>query len=385
MFEDSSILSIYDTPPPTLAQLEQDHQETLDVLASCSEPKCMTEIVPPVSQADIKIAKVTTPTTKPNYPAVWTPQAGNAILALPCSPPPWVIEDLLPLKGGILCSGQPHATKSLNWLCAAIESVTTHLVWGKYACPNVRRVLYIETEDPLWMIVERVQSFAQGLGITDLSGFYLSRPGPFTLVDHEAHLLALVNEINPDWIVFSTLQGLLGGKDWKEQKDMGPVNALMVKLMERAPLVLITHSTQDTGVKRAAGTITQAANYPVTMHFAKSGTKKGFVNVTGDSKMGVDLKFQLRLEVETVDENTDKPRTQVRKVSHTGIFPAQSMKLRIALEQSKTRTLTREELEAVLGTGKSDISRKAISRAVSDGAIALRKDGSYGIPVDWDD
>jgi hypothetical protein len=254
------------------------------------------------------------------YPEAWRPSSLQDVLSRTPEPPPWVIEELLPADSGLLCSGQPHAMKSLNWLAAAIESVVRHTVWGKFASPKVNRVLFIETEDPRWLVEKRIHGFAKGLGLKrgdDLEkyGFFFACTGPFTLVECETELLALIDDVKPDWVVLSTMQGLLGGADWSQQKDMGPVNAIMVKLQRRVPLVAITHSPRDTKVRRSAGTITQDANYLTVMHFQKNPTT-GVVSVQGDSKMGVELTFNLRLITESVIDREGKSLEEVRKIIH---------------------------------------------------------------------
>jgi len=173
--------------------------------------------------------------SKHGYPEVWKPRSLEDILSRTPEPPPWVIEGLLPAESGILCSGQPHAGKSLIFLYAALESVLKHTVWQKFPCPKVNRVLFIETEDPRWLVERRVHGFAKGLGIEpgeDLEkiGFFVSCPGPFKLLDNKEALTDLIKEVNPDWVVLSTLQGLIPGLDWSQQKDMSNVNAIMVEL-----------------------------------------------------------------------------------------------------------------------------------------------------------
>lgn len=257
------------------------------------------------------------------YPEHWRPSSLRDVLSRSPEPPPWVINELLPARSGILCSGQPHAGKSLNWLAAALESVVTHKVWGKFDCPNVKRVLFIETEDPDWLVAHRIHGLAKGLGIKpgdDLEkiGFFFSCTGPFKLLDCESQLRALIEEVQPDWVVLSTLQGLIAGSDWSLQKDMGPVNAIMVGLQRLVPLVAITHSPRDGNARRSAGSITQDANYMVTMHFKKSGKGgKTVVSVIGDSKMGVELDFDLTLLTETVKGHDSSPVTDVRRVVHS--------------------------------------------------------------------
>jgi hypothetical protein len=257
------------------------------------------------------------------YPEHWRPSSLRDVLSRTPGSPPWVIDELLPAQSGILCSGLPHSGKSLNWLAAGLESVVTHRVWGRFGASKVNRFLFIETEDPKWLVEGRIHGLARGLGLKpedDLEryGFFFSCTGPFELEKREKELSALIDDVRPDWVVLSTLQGLLGGRDWKEQKDMGPVNAIMVRLMRKAPLVVITHSPRNEKARRAAGSITQDANYLVTMNFQKKVNKTGntTTSVIGDSKMGTELTFNLTLETESVTGEDGKTRNEVRRVTH---------------------------------------------------------------------
>jgi hypothetical protein len=186
--------------------------------------------------------------------------------------PPWKIRGLVVEGGASQVSAHPHGMKSLSWLNAALESVTLHTVWRHFDASNVQRVLYIESEDPQWLVEQRIRGIAKGLGLdpnADQPGFHYICPGPFDLVREEELLRELFAKYQPDYVVLSTLQNLLAGRDWISQKEMQPVNALIVRLSRACPLVVLTHSPWDSEKRRAAGTITQFANFAVTMHYQK--------------------------------------------------------------------------------------------------------------------
>lgn len=272
------------------------------------------------------------------FPVSWKPFSLTDILAKPYTPPPWIIEDLLPKGSGLLVSGLPHAGKSINLLAAALGSVIQHKVWGKFDASNVNRVLYIETEDPAWMIEDRVRGLAIGFGMNpgqgvEKYGFGLACTGPFDLVRSHGQLEALIGEWKADWCVLSTLQGLLSGRDWKEQKDMGEVNACLVRMMRLCPLVVITHSPRG-GERRAAGSITQDANYVTLMHFDKERRSGGhLVHVESDSKLGVELNFDLAMQLDMVTDS-GKPRTQVRNITYQTIELTLREKIMAAIAQN---------------------------------------------------
>ena len=216
--------------------------------------------------------------------------------------PPWVIQDILLRDSATLVSAHPHSMKSLSLLCASMQAVATQSVWGHFSAPSVQRSLFIETEDPQWIVEARIRGLAKGLGLSDdLPGFYYSCVPAFDLVDTEKEIIELLNTCAPDFAVLSTLQSLLGHRDWSRQPDMSDVNALIVRLSRICPLIVVTHSPWDKKQKRAAGTITQTANYMTTAHLVKTETPKGetFVHVLVDSKAGAkDNNFSLKLETD---------------------------------------------------------------------------------------
>lgn len=234
--------------------------------------------------------------------------------------PPWVIEDLLLAETATQVSAHPHSMKSLAWLAAAIESVATHKVWGHFDASAVESSLFIESEDAQWLVEGRIRGIARGLGlegIEDAAGFRYLRTGPFDFVEFEHKLREIFEYYQPNFVVLSTLQSLLRGRDWNEQSEMQDVNAAIVRLASFAPIVLITHSPWDKRAKRAAGSITQAANFQTTMHFEKVRTPNNsdtFVHVSVDSKVGSEqADFSLKLETE--GEGKQK---EVRNVVYQG-------------------------------------------------------------------
>jgi hypothetical protein len=235
------------------------------------------------------------------------------------SKPPWIIKDLLLAETATQVSAHPHSMKSLAWLSAAIEAPAKQTVWGHFDASAVHRTLFIESEDSRWMVEERIRGIAKGLGLRtakDAPGFHYLRSGPFALVDLEGTLRQIVEYYKPNFVVLSTLQSLLNGRSWNEQQDMQPVNAAIVRLATRCPFVVITHSPWDRKQRRAAGSITQAANFTTTMHFEKQLDRKtgtGYVHVRVDSKIGAEeLDFSLKLETEGPEKQ------EVRRIIYHG-------------------------------------------------------------------
>jgi RecA-family ATPase len=234
--------------------------------------------------------------------------------------PPWIIEDLLLAETATQISAHPHSMKSLAWLAAAIESVAMQTVWGHFDASAVNSSLFIESEDPQWMVEERIRGIAAGLGLNnveDAPGFHYLRAGPFDLVKFESRLGEIFEQYQPSFVVLSTLQSLLSGRDWNEQSQMQAVNAAIVRLTSYCPIVLITHSPWDKRARRAAGTITQAANFVTTAHFEKVRTTNSedtFVHVFVDSKVGSEqTDFTLKLETEG-----EGKKKEVRRIVYDG-------------------------------------------------------------------
>ena len=232
----------------------------------------------------------------------WTFRSLKDILTNPPPPtPPWIIEGMVAKNCPTLVSSQPHGMKSFSWLQASIEAALGMPIWGQYKAHDVTKTLFLETEDPPWLLDQRVVFIANGSGINpdEISdgGFYRGHLGAFDLVKAEEDIKKQLNLYKPEMCVLSTLQGLLGGRDWKEQVDMYDVNAMIVRLsLEYCPMIVITHSPQDKKLKRAAGTITQAANYPNILHYDKCHSDSGsYSRVFLDSKLGQDGKFRIRL------------------------------------------------------------------------------------------
>src|SRR5579872_3776085 len=234
--------------------------------------------------------------------------------------PPWVIKDLVMSGTLTLVSAHPHGMKSLSWLAAAMEGVHKKKVFDHFEAPDLNNVLFIETEDPEWLVKRRIQGIAQGLKLpkgAELPGFHYTCPGPFELIRQEKQLEKLIEQYKLDLIVLSTLQNILGGKTWKEQGEMADVMAMLVRLARKCPIVLLTHSPQDRSQKRAIGTITVGANCATHIHSEKS--EKGgstYVHWTVDSKAGAtETDFSLMLHVDKKDRD---PVSSVRGLVYAG-------------------------------------------------------------------
>src|SRR4029077_1070039 len=171
---------------------------------------------------------------------------------------------------GTQISSHPHGMKSYTWLQAMMEASLSLPVWGHFQSMGVKNALFLETEDPELMVTQRVHRLATGMEIKaadcENCKFVVGNMGPFDLVACRDSMCRIFDLYKPDVAVLSTLQGLLGGRDWKEQSQMQDVNALLVHLAhDYCPLTVITHSPWDPKQKRSAGSVTQAANYQTLM------------------------------------------------------------------------------------------------------------------------
>ena len=230
--------------------------------------------------------------------------------------PPWVIKGYLLGESAALTSAQPHSLKSLSWLYACMEAPLKKKVFDHFDAANVTSSLFIETEDPEWLVKARIRGFAKGLGLSAedrIPGFHFVCPGPFDLVAFETRLGNLLERYHPSFAVLSTLQNLLEGRDWAKSADMQPVNAAIIRLSRKfCPITVITHSPWDKKAKRAAGTVTQTANFIITTHFEKAINKKTgetFAHVKIDSKAGsVADDFTLKLVTEGPKDDPESVR-----------------------------------------------------------------------------
>ncbi len=236
--------------------------------------------------------------------------------------PPWAIQDLVMSATVTLISAHPHGMKSLSWLYACLEGVLTKKVFGHFAAPNLNNVLFVETEDPEWLVKKRIQGFAKGLGLKqgqNVPGFHFTCPGPFGLADEVKRFERLIDQLDLDLLVLSTLQNTLDGKDWNDQKEMAGVLKKLVNMARLCPIVVLTHSPQDQRQKRAAGTITIGANCATHVHYDKSivhKTGETFVHLMVDSKAGAtDTQFTLKL---LRDEKDSDPVSSVRGLVYVG-------------------------------------------------------------------
>lgn len=276
--------------------------------------------------------------------------------------PPWVIEDLLMEQSATIVSAQPHSMKSLSWLAASLEAVTKQEVWGYFAAPNVKNALFIETEDPHWMVESRIRGLAKGLGIGEdepVPGFYYACIGPFDLLKEEKNIRNLIKEHQLNFIVLSTLQNLLAGRDWLSQQEMQPIMALIIRLSRECPVVLVTHSPWDKRAKRAAGTVTQTANFLTAIHFEKKRdpkTGETFARVTVDSKVGAEeTDFSLKLVTEGADLRD--PGNVRRLVYAGGGSGGGSKKDAILAAHKESPDATAAEIVEQVGAGKRYVQR----------------------------
>jgi hypothetical protein len=244
----------------------------------------------------------------------WNVRTYLAAQQNPTTEAPWRIKGLVVDGSATQVSAHPHGMKSLSWLNAALESVTRHTIWQKFDASRVESVLYIESEDPEWLVAARIRGIAKGLGLDpdrDVPGFHFACPGPFDLVREEDGIRGLIAKFQPSFVVLSTLQSVLAGRDWLNQKDMQDVNALIVRLSRICPLVVLTHSPWNKKQRRAAGTITQFANFAITMHYdkVKQGESGTAIHVVLDSKVGASIDdFYLKLLTEGDEDDPSSVR-----------------------------------------------------------------------------
>ena len=99
---------------------------------------------------------------------------------------------------------------------------------------------------------------------------------------------------------------------------MQPIMASIIRISRLSPTVLLTHSPWNQKERRAAGTVTQTANFVTTAHYQKvmnRKTKETFVNVVMDSKAGAqETNFNLKL----LTEGDPREPSSVRGLEYAG-------------------------------------------------------------------
>jgi hypothetical protein len=317
---------------------------------------------------DEALRKLTSSVTQESPIDKWTARGFQDAMKSSQEKPPWIIEDLLLAESATLVSAQPHAMKSLSLLSGCLEAVTKKKVWGHFAAPNVDSVLFLETEDPAWMVESRIRGLAKGLGIGDkdpVPGFHYACVGPFDFMNNKENRIGeLVKRHMPNFIVLSTLQNLLNGRAYNRQEDMQPVMAAMIQLAQLAPLILVTHSPWDKRQKRAAGSVTQTANFLTAMHYEKRITRKTgetFVHVAVDSKAGaLETDFSLKLEI----DGSPRDPGSVRKVAYIGKgWPKGTGKEAILAEMEEDPDASPQEIAERTGMGQRYIQKIIKERA----------------------
>lgn len=243
----------------------------------------------------------------------WQPKSFQDAMKASAQKPRAVVDALVLEQSPTLVSALPHAVKSLSWHQASIEAVAKKIIWGHFVAPNVEKTLFVETEDPSWLVEGRTRLIARGLDLEEddpLPGFHYVCPGPFDLVKEATELEQLILKCGPDFVVLSTMQNVLGGRNIKEPDEMQDVIAVIIRLSRAyCPVVVITHSPWDKTQRRAAGTVTLTANFPTTLHYEKSESKdETTVHVLVDSKVGARSNFYLDLIVEP-DPLEEGPRS----------------------------------------------------------------------------
>jgi hypothetical protein len=293
----------------------------------------------------------------------WIPKVRDISFALKGEgqPFPWAIEGLIVQRSANCVSGHPHAMKSFNMLAGCIELALKQTLWEKFKAPDIKRTLYIETEDGEALLEARMRGLLRGYGIKDVSelpNFHYARLGPFDLVEMKDKLIELIRHFNPDFVVLSTLQGLLGGRNWNHQNEMSDVNALLVEIAELLPggLVVITHSPLNAESKRPAGTVTQLANYSTAIHFTKLGSSENtHIDVRVDSKFGSEeARFQLDVVAGKSPEGNGSEVRQIKWAQKKG--PTKGEVIRSILGEQGATARTTDVVELVnarLGGGET--------------------------------
>jgi RecA-family ATPase len=173
---------------------------------------------------------------------------GSDYLALPREPELWLVEGLLPVGGSMLIFGDPKAGKSFAALQLAC-CVTSGVEWLGFACPQPRKVAYIQLDTPRSLWADRVQSLAtaghpvEGVHFADRETL---ETHPFDILRDE-HLLLLqeaLKGVQPGAVIVDTIREAHSA-DENDSTEMQQAIARLEAAVKPAAMILVAHARKS--------------------------------------------------------------------------------------------------------------------------------------------
>ena len=242
------------------------------------------------------------------------------LVAQPIPRPKWLVQDVWTQGGCGFISGAPKSYKSWMALDLAV-SVATATPWlGTYEVKSERPVLYLQEEDDLRMVVDRLKSILEGKapdrfwgGQVTYNGEDLVWTGPSHDVPMAMHIQTGFIASDPSWqtwldeviannkfslVIIDTLGTTAGNIDTDihgelMNKLLKPLKILAQK--HNTAVCLVHHNRKSAGMGRAGNDMLGS----VALHawvdnavYARSREEDGTIIVERESKLAPDLKFK---------------------------------------------------------------------------------------------
>ncbi len=170
---------------------------------------------------------------------------GAEYLKLPRSPQTWLVEDILPVGGGLLLFGDAKVGKSYAALQLAC-CLTSGADWLGFHVPQATQVVYVQLDTPRTLWAARVESLQESGHPTE--GVHQAdretlNTFPFDILrpEHFKILTEALAPIKPGVVIIDTLREFHSG-DENDSTEMQEVIAHLDACVKPAAMILISHA-----------------------------------------------------------------------------------------------------------------------------------------------
>lgn len=175
--------------------------------------------------------------------------SGADYLALPRDQNTWVVENILPVGGGLLLFGDPKVGKSFAALQLA-ECLATGQPWLGFHVPRQVPCVYVQLDTPRTLWADRVDKLVRA-GHEGLKTVYFAdrdslntHPFDITNPDHFRLLSTALATVKPVVVVIDTLRESHSGEE-NDSTAMQKVISHLEAVVKPAALVLVAHSRKS--------------------------------------------------------------------------------------------------------------------------------------------
>jgi RecA-family ATPase len=175
---------------------------------------------------------------------------GDDYLALPRGNQTWIVQDLLPVGGGMLLYGDPKVGKSFAALQLA-DAIVQGNQWLGFPVPAAKTVAYIQLDTPQSLWADRVQALKEKAGLAvgkiqfadretlETQPFYISNP------QHWGRLREAVTATKPDVVIIDTIKEACTGVNENDSSEMQEAYGQLVAATLPAALIVIAHARKS--------------------------------------------------------------------------------------------------------------------------------------------